>query len=100
MITKKIWTLIKPDANDADAIFLTGLNCKIEIHIPEPIEFSTLNGTQVRYTAETPTIEITTTCEKQEMMLKLKYGDDLSIKQIFHTKLMPYENKSLVPHSG
>jgi hypothetical protein len=92
MITKTIWTLIKPDADDTDAVFLTGLDCKIELHIPEPMEFSTLNGTQVRYTVESPTIEITTTCEKQVSMLKLKYGDALHLKSTFHTKIFPYEN--------
>jgi hypothetical protein len=92
MITKTIWTLIKPDADDTDAIFLTGLGCAIQLHIPEPLEFSTLNGTQVRYTAESPTIEITTTCEKQVSMLKLKYGDALHRKSTLHTKIFPYEN--------
>jgi hypothetical protein len=56
------------------------------------MEFSTLNGTQVRYTAESPTIEITTTCEKQVSMLKLKYGDALHLKSKIHTKIFPYEN--------
>ena len=92
MITKTIWTLFKPDADDTDAIFLSGLGCKIELHIPEPMEFSTLNGTQVRYTVESPTIEITTTCEKQVSMLKLKYGDALHLKSKIHTKIFPYEN--------
>jgi hypothetical protein len=100
MIVKKIWTLFKPNADRADVAFLSGLGCECEVIIPEPLQFEYM-GQKYKYNGvEWPTIKITTTCEKQEMMLKLKYGDDLQIKQIIHTKLTPYEDKHLVPRFG
>lgn len=92
MITKTHWELNKPDADETDAIFLSSLGCTVEVCIPEPMEFSTLNGTQVRYTPSNTTIKITTTCKKQESMLYLKYGDALRLVSKIHTKIIPYEN--------
>jgi hypothetical protein len=106
MITKKLWILHKPDATHIDATFLFGLGCNIELKIPEPKYFDTVNGTRVQYQGELPTIEITTTCKKQESMLYLKYGDQLVLQQVYHsvphtTTLHPtfHETCNLVPHS-
>jgi hypothetical protein len=89
MIVKKIWSLYKPDADYTDTTFIYGLNCDIEVDIPELLEL-THNGKTYEFANGFPKIAITTTCEQQEMMLKLKYGDDLIIKQIIHTKLNPH----------
>ena len=98
MIIKKVWLLQKPDATDIDSTFLFGLGCKVEVKIPEPLHFETVNGTRVQYLAESPTIKITTTCEKQEMMLKLKYGDKLLLSEI--TTFFPeYEDFHMAPYS-
>jgi hypothetical protein len=86
MTTIKTWILNKPDATDIDATFLFGLGCKVEVKIPEPVYFETSNGTRVQYLAEHPTVEITTTCEKQESMLQLKYSNNL------HLFRVEYEN--------
>jgi hypothetical protein len=86
MITKKLWTLSKPDATEIDATFLFGLGCEVEVVMPEWQDFETSNGTRWRYQNENPYIKITTTCEKQEMMLKLKYGDELQLTSIIHRK--------------
>jgi hypothetical protein len=86
MTTIKIWILDKPDADQIDATFLFGLGCKVEVRIPEPVYFETMNGTRVQYLAEHTTVEITTTCEKQESMLKLKYSNNL------HLFRVEYEN--------
>lgn len=100
MTHKKIWTLYKPDADYSDATFITGLGCEVEVITPEWQAFTTLGGTQGRYLAKDPYIEITTTCEKQESMLYLKYGDELRLKQIIYRKLEPScENFNLAPHS-
>lgn len=92
MITKKIWTLVKPDADETDALFLTSLGCIIEVNISEPLQFSTHAGTFQYNSGRMPTIEITTTCEKQESMLHLKYGDALRLKSKIHSRIFPYEN--------
>jgi hypothetical protein len=86
MTTIKTWILNKFDATDIDATFLFGLGCKVEVRISEPVYFETSNGTRVQYLAEHPTVEITTTCEKQESMLKLKYSNNL------HLFRVEYEN--------
>jgi hypothetical protein len=105
MIIKKVWLLQKPNATDIDATFLFGLGCEVEVKIPEPLHFETVNGTRVQYLAELPTIKITTTCEKQEMMLKLKYGEELVLIQVVHTPSLTrtvipgYENINMAPYS-
>ena len=100
MTHKKIWTLYKPKADYVDATYIMGLGCEAEVIMPEWQEFITSNGTQCRYINENPYIEITTTCEKQESMLYLKYGDELSLKMVIHRKFEPqYANINMAPHS-
>ncbi len=84
MITKKIWILRKPDATHIDATFLIGLDCYVEVVLPDPIEVVSSDGKRWKYTQENPHIKIETTCEKQESMLKLKYGDELVLTQVCH----------------
>lgn len=103
MITYKLWILRKTDVDQIDATFLIGLGCHIEVVHPEPYDFTTSNGTRWRYTAERSFIRIETTCENQEMMLQLKYGDLLELVQVSHseseiyTQISEYENKYLAP---
>lgn len=88
----KKWELFKPDADQSDADFLFGLDCKVNVSIPDPEVFET-HGKYYQYTSQKqPSIEIITTCEKQEMMLKLKYGDSIILKFVH------YENQHLVSH--
>jgi hypothetical protein len=100
MTHKKIWTLYKPKADYADATYIMGLGCAVEVIMPKWEEFTTVGGTQGRFYAEDPHIEITTTCEKQESMLYLKYGDELRLKTIIHRKFEPeYADINMAPHS-
>jgi len=97
MITKKLWTLSKPDATDIDATFLFGLGCEVKVVMPQWQDFVTSNGTRCRYLNENPYIEIITTCEKQVTMLKLKYGDKLLLSET--TTFFPgHENINMVSH--
>lgn len=91
MITKT-WVLDKPDTTQIDATFIFGLGCTVKVRIPEPVHFETSNGTRVQYQAEHPTVEITTTCEKQESMLQLKYSNNLYLLKV------EYENFDMVSH--
>ena len=100
MTHKKIWTLYKPDANYSDATYIMGLGCAVEVIMPKPVEFETSAGTRWHVLNEHPYIEITTTCEKQESMLYLKYGDDLRLNAIIHRKFEPeYADINMAPHS-
>jgi hypothetical protein len=84
MKTIKVWRLFKPDADYSDADFLSGLGCRIEVDIPDP-ELFTVSGKTYRYTGPSQsTIDIYTTCEEQEMMLKLKYGDLILLTYTHH----------------
>jgi hypothetical protein len=106
MITKKVWMLRKLDANNSDSKFLFGLGCKIEIKIPELLEIETIDGKGWRISQDPPYIKIETTCEKQEMMLKLKYGEELILIQVVHTPSLTrtvipgYEDFNMAPHRG
>ena len=66
--------------------------------MPEWQDFETLNGTRWQYQNENPYIKITTTCEKQEMMLKLKYGDALLLSET-PTSFLDYEDFHMAPYS-
>lgn len=100
MTHKKIWTLHKPDATRIDAIYIIGLGCEVEVILPEQIEFTAVTGSRWHVQNEKPYIKITTTCEKQESMLYLKYGDELRLETIIHRKLKPsYADINLVSHS-
>jgi hypothetical protein len=104
MITKKVWVLRKPDASEIDAKFLFGLDCKVEVKIPEPFEVESLDGKRWNIAREVPYIKIETTCEKQETMLKLKYGEELVLIQVVHTPSLTrtvipgYENINMASH--
>ena len=100
MTHKKIWTLHKPKATEIDATYIMGLGCAVEVIMPEIVNFETQNGTRWSYRNQDPHIEIITTCEKQETMLYLKYGDELRLKSIIHRKLEPwYADIDMVSHS-
>jgi hypothetical protein len=86
MNIKKIWSLDKPDANQIDATFIFGLGCEVKVIVPEWQEFTS-------YPARDPYIEITTTCEKQESMLQLKYSNNLYLLKV------EYEDFNMAPHS-
>lgn len=100
MTHKKIWSLFRPNPTHEDAIFIKGLGCEVKVIVPEPIEVTSANGRSWKVQTEYPHIELTTTCEKQESMLHLKYGDELRLKTIIHRKLEPsYADIDLVSHS-
>ena len=100
MTHKKIWTLYKPKADYTDATYIMGLGCEVEVIMPKWEEFEIAGGTRGRYCAKDPYIEIKTTCEKQESMLYLKYGDELQLISTIHGKLEPwYADINMVSHS-
>ena len=94
MTSKKIWELHYPGADYSDATFIMSLGCEVEVIMPKWEYFVTVAGTQGQFLAENPHIEITTTCEKQESMLYLKYGNNL------HLRFVHDEDINLAPHIG
>jgi hypothetical protein len=74
-MTTKTWWLSTCEINPNDYQFLIGL--EIRVHVDQPTHtFETIIGKSVTVAGK-PRIEFTTTTEKQEVMLKLKYGSDL-----------------------
>jgi hypothetical protein len=93
MITRKIWHLPANNLTEADAIWLQGLKCRVEIQggIPQDIVAS---GQTYRYVGLPPKLNIETTCEKQESMLQLKYGDELKLMMVYRT---PSDTYTIIP---
>ena len=83
-VVKKIWQLHTLPLTESDVAYVQGLGCNFQISEFEPQEI-TMNGKIYQMVAKSPMVTITTTCEKQECMLKLKYGDELQLRQLFHT---------------
>lgn len=99
MTNKKLWMLYKPNIEESDAMFIEGLGCEMNISEPISISYTTPSGTRWEYKADCISIEIKTTCEKQESMLKLKYGDSIYLTTVIHKKLEPkYENIDMVSY--
>ena len=72
----KIWRLNKEPFTKTDYIWIKELGCDLTVHNPEPETITLASGTRQYYG-----IEIQTTCDKQQSMLQLKYGDSLSLKE-------------------
>ena len=83
----KIWHLYKEPFTEIDYIWIKGLDCTLTIRNPEPVNITLPSGTQQYYKAA-PWFEIETTCDKQQSMLQLKYGDLLYLKE----HLVEYED--------
>ena len=77
----KTWHLYIEPFTKVDYIWITGLGCVLTIKNPEPEEVTLPSGTR-RYFKAAPWIEVETTCEKQQSMLQLKYGESLYLKAI------------------
>lgn len=82
-ITKKIWTLNKYPLYQNDCIWITSLGCNLRFQPDDPEEIL-VNGRVYHYAGGPSRAIIETTCEKQESMLKLKYGDQLILNHVFH----------------
>ena len=76
----KIWRLCTETFTKTDYIWITGLGCDLTIHNPEPETITLYSGTR-QYYKEAPWIEIITTCDKQQSMLQLKFGNSLYLKE-------------------
>ena len=70
----KIWHLHKEPFTKTDYGWITGLGCDLTVHNPEPENITLASGTR-QYYAAAPWIEIQTTCDKQQSMLQLKFGN-------------------------
>lgn len=82
-VTKKLWIVRKTKFNESDIRVIQGLGCEFDLKLDESQEIYA-NGKVYRYVGSPPILTITTTCEKQESMLKLKYDDRLILMQVYH----------------
>ena len=71
------WWLREGDISADDVKFLVSLNIRVHVERPTHTFNSVVSSNKPITIAGTPRIEFTTTTEKQETMLKLKYGDDV-----------------------
>lgn len=82
-ITRKEWILYKDKFDNTDYTWITGLGCHVEVDRDDPKEVQ-MYGQTFHYLGRNPMIIVFTTCEKQESMLKLKYGDDLGLRSTYN----------------
>lgn len=82
-VKKKRWMVRKKEFNESDIRLIQGLGCEFDLKVDEPQEIYA-DGKVYRYVGSPPQLSLTTTCEKQEIMLKLKYGDELVLIKVFH----------------
>lgn len=77
-ITYKVWTIDASEVTTNNVKFLTSQNITARIVQEDPRVFD-VGGQQYRYTGLAGRVEFETTCEDQEIMLKLLYGNRLSL---------------------
>jgi hypothetical protein len=75
MQTVKTWALAKSYLDDSDVIWIKGLGIDLQSEVLTDKVY--LQGRVVTEYVTGYRHELTTTCSKQETMLKLKYGEDL-----------------------
>lgn len=96
MDTYRVWALTINQITSSDALWLKGLGVDVRC---EPLTNQIYaSGKVVTEYVTGYKIDVITTCDKQETMLKLKYGDDLVAKSVINSISVPYENFDMVPH--
>jgi len=75
MQTVKTWVLAKSWLDDGDVIWIKGL--RVDLRAEALTDKVYLQGQVITEYVKGYRHELTTTCSKQETMLKLKYGEDL-----------------------
>lgn len=78
----KTWIITKSDLDQSDFSWLKGAEMHVWVEQPETRTFTTAGGGYYQYMADPVTILAETTTEKQEVMLKLKYGESLILRSI------------------
>lgn len=78
MDTYKIWALCINDITHNDTLWLQGLGVEVKCEALTNRVYSA--GFAVSEYVTGYKIDVITTCDRQETMLKLKYGDDLVFK--------------------
>jgi hypothetical protein len=87
MITT-VWALEQDKFDDSDISWCRGLGVEIKV---EPLYYNYyINGKLVSQVVDRFSIRLTTSCEKQESMLKLKYG--VSLIEVQRISTLPGHN--------
>jgi hypothetical protein len=85
MIVRKQWRLNLKETTALDIKFIVSLGCAVHVEPSESTELTGPDGKTYLYNATNPFVIVVSTCEKQESMLKLKFGDSLVLQQVVHT---------------
>lgn len=94
MDTYKVWALCQNQITDNDALWLRGLGVEVKCEALTNRVYS--SGFTVSQYVTGYKIDVITTCDRQETMLKLKYGDDLVLISEIKSKSVANENNHLV----
>ena len=98
MKTYNVWALTINQITNNDVVWLKGLGVDVKVETLTNKVYT--QGQMVNEVVTGFKIDVITTCEKQETMLKLKYGDDLVPKAVINSISVPYENSNMVSHRG
>lgn len=80
-ITYKVWTIDVDSTVYGNIKFLTSIGIKATLMQDDP-KVIDWQGKSYRYAGRPSRVEFETTCEKQETMLKLLYGDKLLLMNV------------------
>lgn len=75
-VTYKVWTIspVLVTTNNIKSLASNGIKASL---LPNDTSVVSYNGQQYRYSSHWGRVEFETTCDEQELMLKLMYGTDL-----------------------
>lgn len=86
VLITKTWVLLLNRLNDSDHLFLNGLGVEVITEELKSIKYK--NGKMFSESTTGHHIEVKTTCEKQENMLQLKYGESLLLRENWTAGMM------------
>ena len=84
MKTVKTWSLFQRSLDEADYAWISSNIDDIKVEYDTRYQLSADGSDWINPTQVPAEILITTSCEKQESMLHLKYGDRLKLYRVFN----------------
>lgn len=84
MKTVKTWSLLQRSLDEVDYAWISSNSDDIKIEYDTHYQLSADGSDWINPTQVLAEILITTSCEKQESMLHLKYGDRLKLYRVFN----------------
>ena len=80
----KRWILTARPLDESDVTWIKGLGCDFSMQAKEPLKVMYGNQVHTFSNLRSNQIQVITTTDKQETMLKLKYGNEITLGSVIY----------------